>query len=466
VRLTAGEIAAATTGSVVAGAPDVAVVSFTMDSRVLHPGQGFVALRGVRDGHDFVVDAVERGAALVVVERRPGGALPDGVAVVQVDDALAALAAMARLARAKLADATVVAVTGSAGKTSTKDLVAAALVPHRRVHASPGSFNNESGLPLTLVGAPADTEVLVVEMGARFAGNIAELAEIARPEIGVVTQVGLAHAEHLGGRAGIAATKGELVEALPASGLAVLNHDCDAFAQLAARTRARVLGVGSGPGAEVRLGAVTLDHELRPSFGLRTPWGRTEVALNLRGEHQAMNAAMAISVAAHVGVPLAQAAAGVAHAVAAPQRMELHHHRNGITVLNDAYNSNPTSAASALEALAALAVTGRRIAVLGEMRELGAQALEEHERLGAIAARLGIDLVVAVGTVAESIASGARRETVTVISVPDAEAAGRVLVEEIGDGDAVLVKASRAVGLERVAEDLFAETSSQTGAAS
>jgi UDP-N-acetylmuramoyl-tripeptide--D-alanyl-D-alanine ligase len=456
LRLTAAEIVEATGGELVAGPAHALASSFVIDSRVLAPGGCFVALRAERDGHEFVADAFLKGATIALVSRpvdTPAATVDAGPAVVRVSDPLAALADLARAARERLAAADVVAVTGSAGKTVTKDLTAAALRRGRRVHASPGSFNNEAGLPLTLLSADPAVQVIVAEMGARFAGNIAELCEIARPTVGVVTNIGLAHAEHLGGRAGIARVKGELLDALPAQGIAVLNADDEHSGPLAARTGARVLRAGTSPDADVRALDVTLDAELRPSLRLETPWGDAKMVLVVRGAHQVTNAAQAATVALALGVPLDDVADGLAATTGASWRMDLVRSPDGITVLNDAYNSNPTSATAALRALAALPVGGRRIAVLGEMLELGERSDAEHADLGRLAADLGLDAVVAVGAPAGAIRSGAG-ERLRVESVADADDALEIVTGIVGPGDAVLVKASRAVGLERVAETL------------
>jgi UDP-N-acetylmuramoyl-tripeptide--D-alanyl-D-alanine ligase len=461
VNLTVAEIVEATGGELVAGSAHAVASSFVIDSRVLEPGGCFVALRAERDGHEFVADAFLRGATVALVSQAVEA--PAGGSVVRVADPLAALADLARAAReSALATAEIVGVTGSAGKTATKDLTAAALRPARRVHASPGSFNNEAGLPLTLLTADPATEVVVAEMGARFAGNIAELCAIARPTVGVITHVGLAHAGHLGGREGIARVKGELLDALPASGFAVLNADDEHSRPLVGRTAARVLRAGSSREADVRVLDITLDEELRPSFRLESPWGEAKVALGVRGLHQVSNAALAATVALALGVPLDDAAEGLGRATTAAWRMELTRSPDGVTVLNDAYNSSPTSAAAALRALVALPVPGRHVAVLGEMRELGDHAEAEHATLGRIATELGIDTVVAVGAVSGAIRSGAigsgASAPTRVVEVADAGAALGALETLVGPGDAVLVKASRAVGLERVAEVLSGGT--------
>jgi UDP-N-acetylmuramoyl-tripeptide--D-alanyl-D-alanine ligase len=453
VELTATEIAAATGGRVVAGTPNARARSFTIDSRLLDPDACFVALVAALDGHDFVADAWARHATVAVVSQ-PVPAPPGGAAVVEVTDGLAALAALGRQARDRLGAVPVVGVTGSAGKTATKDLTLAALAPRRRAHASPSSFNNEAGVPLTLLGAPAGTEVVVTEMGARFAGNITALTDIARPTIGVVTHIGLAHAGHLGGPEGIAAVKGELVEALPPDGLAILNADCRFAADLAARTDARVLRVGDAPDADVRIVDLELDADLKPRFTLATPWGSAPVTLALHGEHHALNAAMAATVAAELGVPIDVAAAGLRDARPALLRMQVVRTPRGVVLINDAYNSSPTSAAAALRALGRLSIAGRRIAVLGEMLELGPHGPDAHAELGALTARVGVELLVTVGEGATGIAATARAGGVTVVEAPDSCTAGAIVEHEAHDGDAVLVKASRAVGLERVAAAL------------
>jgi UDP-N-acetylmuramoyl-tripeptide--D-alanyl-D-alanine ligase len=462
MRLTAREIADATGGKL-NGAAAAAADSYAIDTRRLEGGGCFIALQGERDGNDFVADAWKRGATIVLVTRAPAR-VPQGRAAVRVRDSLAALGDMGRLARRRLAAATVVGITGSAGKTATKDLLAAALGRTHRVYASPASFNNEAGVPLTLLEADDDTEVVVTEMGARFAANIAELCEIAEPQVGVITHVGMAHAGLLGGREGIARVKGELLEALDRDGTAVLDAG-DAFTPaLAARTRARVVtvGVGDVPGATIRAVDVVLDDQLRPRFRLVTPWGDTPICLSVRGERQAVNAAMAAAVALELGAPLEHVAEGLAHAETAAWRMDVTRTADGITVVNDAYNASPTSMAAALRSFRLLAAGKRRIAVLGEMLELGDHARAEHQKVGRLAVASDVDVVIAVGAGARPIADGARwagNGGAQVIEVDDADRAVMAVAALAGPGDAVLVKASRAVGLERVAEALTAAVS-------
>lgn len=448
--LTLAQIATITGGRAVGD--DAVARDFAFDSRALVAGEGFVAIVAERDGHDFVADAFARGASLALVER-----IPDGMhgPVVVVEDTGRALQAIGAAARDRLEGVPVIGVSGSAGKTSTKDLTAAALRPQIAVHASVASFNNEIGLPVTLLGAPAGTGALVLEMGARFVGNIAELCAIARPTIGVVTNVGLAHAEHLGGPDGIARVKGELLEALPSGGLAVISADGEHTAVLRARTTARVLTTGFAADADVRTSAVQLGDDLRAAFRLDGPWGTADVRLAVRGGYQVANAAQAAAVALHLGVPLDAVVDALSRADTAAWRMELSTSDAGIVVLNDAYNASPTSMRASLDSFAELPVAGRRIAVLGEMRELGEIAPAEHARVGELVAASGVAVLVAVGDGTEELEAAAAAAGVEVHHAADRDAAVSEVRAIVTPGDAVLVKASRLVGLERVAEALL-----------
>jgi UDP-N-acetylmuramoyl-tripeptide--D-alanyl-D-alanine ligase len=440
VRLVLDEIARVTGGRVV-GPADRGVDGATMDSRALRPGQLFVALRNDRDGHDFVAAARNAGAGAVLVERE----VDDEPAVV-VDDTGRALTDLGRHARARLDEVVVdgrhiavVGVTGSVGKTSLKDLTAAATSRSRRTSASVRSFNNELGVPLTLLEAPDDTEVAVIEMGARGIGHVADLCAVARPTIGVVTAVALAHTEAFGTIDDVARAKGELVESLPADGTAVLNLRDERVAAMAQRTVAGVLTYGVDRG-DVRAEGVVLDDDLRPRFRLVSPWGDAEVTLAVRGRHNAENAAGAAAAALAAGAGLDRVVDGLATAELSPWRMELIVAPSGARILNDAYNANPTSMLAALDALADLEAE-RHTAVLGPMAELGEVSDAEHRRVADRAAELGVR-VVAV----------------------DTEAYGGEHVDGVGGaagalgrldaGDAVLVKASRVAGLERLAQRL------------
>jgi UDP-N-acetylmuramoyl-tripeptide--D-alanyl-D-alanine ligase len=436
------EIAAATGGRLVG--PDVTVTGAAIDSRLVSGGELFVPVVAERDGHDFVAAAVAAGAAAYLTSRpvagRATGPAASGPAI-EVADTLAALSALGGHARDLLdggVDGRVVGITGSVGKTSVKDLLALALGARWRTAASAGSFNNELGVPLTLVGAPAGTEALVVEMGARGPGHIAALCAIARPVVGVVTRVAAVHTETFGSIDDVAAAKGELVEALPPDGVAVLNADDERAVAMAGRTRARV--VTFGPGGDVRAEGVRLDGDLRPAYELLTPWGRGEVRLGVRGVHMVENALAATAAALVCDVPLADVVAALGSADLSRWRMDLTTLPSGARLLNDAYNANPTSMAAALRALAALDAS-RRVAVLGVMAELGPSSDEEHRAVGALARELGIEVV--------AVATPGYGGTV----VADTAAAVAAL-GPLGRGDAVLLKGSRVAGLERVADVL------------
>ena len=426
------------------------------DSRTVEHGQVFVALRDVRDGHEFVADALGHGAAFAIVEHPvradDGRELP----YVEVANTNRALTALGHAARRRLRSQ-VVGITGSVGKTSTKDLTAAALASRWRTHAAPASFNNEIGVPFTLLGAPEAAEALVIEMGARFGGNIAELCRVAEPTIGIITNIGLAHAEHLGGPDGVARVKGELLEALPADGLAVVSSACPATAGQLARSRAAVVTVGAEPGAIVRVSDVIVGSDLRASFHLESPWGSGSVMLAIRGAHQVVNAAQAATVAMHLGAEPEAVFSALASATSTGWRMQLQESAAGIVVLNDAYNASPAAMMAAIESLVQLQVTGRRVAVLGEMRELGEWSESEHARVGTALGRAGIDALIAVGPATKSLVDAAHESAraMEIQSVPDAETARTAVREMVRPGDAVLVKASRTVGLEIVAEGLL-----------
>jgi UDP-N-acetylmuramoyl-tripeptide--D-alanyl-D-alanine ligase len=432
VRFRASEVAAATRGRLVG--PDAELTGAAFDTRTLRPGELFVPLVAARDGHDFIPAAVAAGAAACLTSR-PGGSA--GVAAIEVADTGDALLALAGWARSRLA-VEVVGITGSVGKTSTKDLIAAALAVERRVTANERSFNNEQGMPVTILGAADDTEVLVLEMGMRGIGEIARLAAVARPGVGVVTGVAPAHTERVGGIEGVARAKGELVDALPADGTAVLNADDDRVAAMGRRTAATVVSYGRSATADVRISAVRLDALARPRFEARTPWGDVEVALGVSGAHMAANAAAALAVAGMLGVDVARAAAALGSARLSAMRMQVVPAAGGGVVINDAYNANPTSMRAALDALAAVEAR-RRIAVLGLMAELD-DPVAAHRDIAAQATRLGVELI-AVGTERYGVAPVAPEE------VPE-------MLGPIPSGTVVLVKASRAAGLEGLAERL------------
>ncbi len=415
--------------------PDVALVDgLATDSRAVRPGQLFAALRAERDGHEFVADAMAAGASAALVDHPV-----EGAACLVVPDVRDALAVLARHARQQLPDR-VVGVTGSVGKTTTKDLLASVLRERFVTAASEKSFNNELGVPLTLCNAPDDVEAVVVEMGARGSGHIAFLCEMARPTVGVVTTVQAVHTELMGGEEQIARTKGELVDSLPDDGLAVLNAAVPLVAAMASRTSARVVTFGDG--GDVVATDVSVDDELRPAFRLHSPWGGAQVRLGVRGIHNVDNALAAAAVALFLGESLEQVVAGLASSDQSPWRMDLRTAPSGARVLNDAYNAAPASMAAALRSLATIGAA-RRTAVLGVMAELGDRGPDEHRRIAALAEELGVR-IVAVDT-----------ELYGVEPVDGIEGALDAL-GSLDGGDAVLVKASRVAGLERVAAALLA----------
>ncbi len=460
IEMRLADVAAVTGGRLHRTSGEERVTAVEFDSREIAPGGLFVALPGERvDGHTYAAAAVAAGAAGVLAGREvdapaviaPPVARQAGTYLDESDHdgagaaVLAALAALAGHAVRAL-PATVVGVTGSSGKTSTKDLLAAVLAPLGPTVAPPGSFNNELGLPWTVLRADAGTRHLVLEFSARGVGHIARLAAVAPPRIGVVLNVGRAHVGEFGSVEAIARAKGELVEALPAGGVAVLNADDALVAAMAARAAARVVTFGRGAAAQVRAEDVRLDGG-RARFTLVTPAGRAAVALRLVGEHHVGNALAAAAVALELGgTPDGVAAALSAAEPASKWRMEVTDRADGLTVVNDAYNSNPESMRAALAALAALGDGTRRTwAVLGRMAEQGDGTGAVHAEIAALAGELGIDRLVAVGTADYPGAEPAA----------DVGAALDLLRAEAGPGDVVLVKASRAVGLERVADGLL-----------
>jgi len=445
------------TGGQLRGDPSAVVTGeVVIDSRRAGPGGLFAAVAGERsDGHDFAAAAVAAGAAGVLATR------PVPVPSVLVADVPAALAALARFVVDALPAVRVAGITGSSGKTSTKDLAAQLVERLGPAIAPAGSFNNEFGLPLTVLRADSSTRYLVLELSARGLGHIAYLCRIAPPRHGVVLNVGHAHAGEFGGLDQVARAKGELVEALPPDGVAILNADDPRVLAMAARTPARVVTFGCHAGAPVRAADVRLDDLGRPSFTLLTPEGSARVTLRLHGAHNVPNALAAAALARELGLGLDGIADGLCAAVARSRwRMEVRQRGDGVTVINDAYNANPESVRAALDALAQLAQDGRGFAVLGHMAELGGSSRASHEDIGEYAARSGLAGLIAVGQEAAPLLAGARRVRSwpgEALAVPDGAAALETLANLLKPGDVVLVKASRAARLEGVAADLLGE---------
>lgn len=445
MQFLASEAAVACDGHVVGD--DVMLCGASFDSRLVQPGWLFLPTEpepgdSGRDGHDFVDAALQAGASAVLARRTV-----NAPCVIRVPDSpgavMNAAGDIARWLRARTAprlDGRVVGITGSVGKTSTKEFTLAALGARWRTWGSPRSYNNDWGVPVTMMQAPDAVEALVFEMGMRGFGEIARLCRLAEPHVGVVTAVAEAHTERVGGLDGVARAKGELVEALPATGLAVLNGDDPRVAAMAHRTTARILTYGYGPGVDVRLGDLTVDATARPTFTLDTPWGRTSVTLSIPGRHMAANAAAAVAVAVATGVDVHAAGAAVSQVSGVPGRMTLERLAGGAWLIDDAYNANPRSMRAAIDALMDLEATDR-IAVLGEMAEL-ADADQEHRAVAEYVLERGITLL-AVGT---------PRYGVPELSLADV--ACEPCLNQLTSGVAVLVKGSRVGRLERVVEIL------------
>jgi UDP-N-acetylmuramoyl-tripeptide--D-alanyl-D-alanine ligase len=444
IPLTLAEVAAAVDGRLVSADPDARVTGpVEFDSRKVTPGGLFVAFPGEQvDGHDYAAGAVAAGAVAVLGTRE----VP-GVPMVLVEDALDAMGRLARVVVDRLPDLTVIGLTGSSGKTTTKDLIAQLAVRLGPTVAPPGSFNNELGHPYTALQAGPETRYLVMEKGARGVGHVRYLCEVVPPRISVVLNVGVAHLGEFGSVEAIALAKGELVEALPADGLAVLNADDPRVDAMASRTEARVVRYGESERADVRAVDVAVDGRGRPSYTLVTPEGTAPVRLGLTGRHQVSNSLAAAAVARELGMPLADLAAALGElGLVSTRRMDVFERADGVTVIDDSYNANPASMAVALRALASMRGTGRTVAVLGYMAELGDFEREGHQQVGRLAAELGVDRLLVVGEPAAPIHAGATAvgkwggESVL---LTDQAAAVEVLRSELRPGDVVLVKGSR-----------------------
>ncbi len=437
-----------------AGAGALVAVGYSIDSRTIAPGELFFAVRGDRfDGHEFIAGALERGALAAVVSRALVATLPDVVLsapLLIVEDPLTALQSLAGHVRRQWGGR-IVAVTGSAGKTSTKDAVAAALGAKFNVLKSLGNLNNGYGLPLQLLRLEREHEYAVIEMGMNHAGEIAQLARIAGPDWGVITNVGMAHVENFpDGQAGIARAKYELVEALPAAGVAFLNCDDRYVAQFGRDFAGKAVYFGAGPCADPQIVSISEFDGLR----VEVISAGTEITFNLPllGRHNASNAVAALAVAREAGVPLEAAVRALEGLTAGDKRGEvitLTGKWAGATIINDSYNSNPEALKSMILALAARPITegGRRILVAGEMLELGEHAQELHESCGRAAAEAGVDVVLGVRGNAQYLVEAAHPSAAEFVA--DAGAAGLWLREHLRAGDVVLIKGSRGVGLER-----------------
>ena len=444
IRLTLAEIAGITGGRVVNAEPDLAVTGpVEYDSRKVGPGGLFVAFAGEKvDGHEYAGTAVAAGAAAVL------GTRDTGHPGVLVAEPLAALAALARAVVSRLDKLTVVGLTGSSGKTTTKDYIGQLLSRLGPTVAPAGSLNNELGFPYTVLQATTDTRFLVLEMGARGIGHIRYLCDIARPSIATVLNVGAAHIGEFGSIEGTARAKGELVEALGADGVAVLNADDPLVAAMASRTAARVVLAGEAADAQIRATDVRLDEAGRATYTLHAEGRSGAVRLAVAGRHQVANTLAAAGVALAAGLPFDELVAALGEVgIVSGRRMDVFTRPDGVTVIDDSYNANPSSTAAALHALVAIAAGGRRsTAVLGYMAELGEHERSGHEEVGRLAADLGVDRIIAVSPDAEPIVAGAHQAadwTGEAVLADDQAAAIEILTGDLTGGDVVLVKGSR-----------------------
>jgi UDP-N-acetylmuramoyl-tripeptide--D-alanyl-D-alanine ligase len=448
-------IAQAAEGELRHGTPTLTVSRVCTDSRQAKPGDVFVALRGDRfDGHDFVEEVVRRGAVALVVGRDRVPASDLGAGVVAVDDPRKALGRLAARYRQDF-HLPVVAVGGSNGKTTTKDLLGAVLGERFRTLCSQASFNNDVGVPLTLLNLEPSHQVAVVELGTNHPGELAPLARMTRPRYAVVTSLGREHLEFFENLEGVVREEGWLAELLPAEGCLFVPGDNPAIAGLVERAPAPTVRVGLGPGNDWRAGRVTLDAagaDFEIQMGPGEFLGLWRV--NLVGRHQVTNALLALAVAAELGLTAEDARRGLAGCRAARRRLEVWT-ADGVRVLDDAYNANADSVRAALETLQDFPCEGRRVAVLGDMAELGKESPAAHAEVGRFAAERGVDQLFAVGRMAGVMGSAARAAgLMRVIELPAAEVAAAAVGRFVRGGDVVLVKASRATGLEQVSDAL------------
>ncbi|HEX4824649.1 MAG TPA: UDP-N-acetylmuramoyl-tripeptide--D-alanyl-D-alanine ligase [Candidatus Polarisedimenticolaceae bacterium] len=454
--LSVEELVEATGGHLVSGDPHVRVASYAIDTRKLAAGGAFFALPGTKtDGHAFLGDAARAGAAAAIVSRVPESGRPFPGALIQVDDVTAALARCGAYARHRVG-ATVVAITGSAGKTTTKEFVAAGLAAGQRVHRTTGNLNNELGLPLSLLGCPDDAEAAVFEMGMNGPGQIAFLAHLADPDVGLVTNVRPVHLEFFSSIDDIAAAKGELFAVLRDDAISVVNLDDPRVRVQAARHAGPRVTYGRSESADLVLTGLTDRFVPGATVTFRHQGRSYEIALKIGGSHAALDAFAAAAVLVACGAPLDHALEAIARVEPAPGRGRLSHLPGGVIVVDDTYNSNPEALASVLATLAASTPPGRRVLVMGDMLELGPEAPEFHRSSGELAARSGVALVVGVGPLARHAVEAARRAGVDAQGADDAAQAARLVPPLVRPGDLVVVKGSRGVKLELVVEALVA----------
>ncbi len=442
------------------GKPGQRFARVSTDTRTLEPGALFVALRGRRyDAHDFLDQALERGAAALLVSEIPPGlmerAAASGAAVLKARSTLTALTRLASAQR-DMCEAAVVGITGSTGKTLTKDFAASVLARAGKVTAAKGSHNNDIGVPLTLLEMEADTEYAVLEMGSRGRGHIRRLCAYARPQIGVITNIGWTHLQYFRDRDSLARAKAELLESLPPQGWAVINADDEYAAFLRRASAAPVVTFGCRRSADVRAEGIKMDEMGKASFTLRLEGGgKAKVAVPLPGLHNVENALAAAAIGKIMGVDMNDIARGIADAEVTGWRMEMIKKPEEITIINDAYNANPVSMRSALMALGNISRRKRAIAVLGDMGELGPISEQAHLEVGKLAVDCGTDILITVGRRSRKTAQAARENGLprgSVFATNGVDKAAEILRAIIEPGDVVLIKGSRFLGLERLVD--------------
>lgn len=444
------EAIAAVCGELVKGKLDTEVSGISTDTRTTRPGDLFFALIGENsDGHEFAAAAVEKGAAGVVVSRD----IDVEGTVIRVPDTLVALGDLAAWYRRQF-NVRAVGITGSVGKTSVKEMIAAVLSRRFNVLKNAGNFNNEIGVPLTVFQLEAEHDILVQEMAMRLPGEIAELAEIVRPDIGVITNIGISHIERLGSRDAIAAAKSELLEALPMEGIAILNADDPYFEYLSGKVSCDVTSYGVKTG-DIRAENVELDADGRPRFTVVVGEAGFDVALPVIGEHNVSNALAAVAVGLCFGVSKDEIVNALESLSSTEKRANIIESRGSYKIIDDSYNASPASMTGALKTLAVMEGK-RKIAVLGDMKELGDHAEAAHAEVGEIAAESGLFMIVTIGELALNISSGARSAGFTgdILEYNSSDEAAAGLKDIIKAGDVVLVKASRSMATEKIVEAL------------
>jgi len=450
--LTLEETAKFSGGSISVGDPNAQTSRISTDSRTLGSGDLFVPLRGENfDGHQFIAQAAERGASGAMVDQKWSGDAPAGFALIRVADTLAGYQALAANYR-KTLPLKVVAITGSNGKTSTKDFVAAALAKKFRVTKTEGNFNNHVGLPQTMLAANRDDQMAVWEIGMNHPGEIAPLAKLAVPDVAIITNIGVAHIEFMGSREGIAEEKGALAEAVAPGGVVILNADDPFTGMIARRTRARVVLAGIENGS-VRATDIS-QHSTGSEFTILEGAHRCRAQLPVPGIHMVQNAMLAVAAGRAFGLSLEECAAGLASTPLTKARLQIRQ-IGGIQFIDDSYNANPDSMKAALRTLIELDAEGRRIAVLGEMGELGEESERGHREVGECAATVQVDELIAVGSAgATIIARGAEKaglKKTTAVGSP--REAASILEKNAAPGDLILIKGSRSARMERVMEE-------------